>query len=39
LGLSLDMLGSYAPALNAFMAIPLILSVVVYFGIKRPVKE
>ncbi|MBI1293469.1 MFS transporter [bacterium] len=39
LGLSLDMLGSYAPALNALMAIPLILSVVVYFGIKRPEKK
>lgn len=39
LGLSLDMLGSYAPALNALMVLPLILSVVVYFGIKRPVKE
>ncbi len=39
LGLSLDMLGSYAPALNALMAIPLILSVVVYFGIKRPAKK
>jgi len=37
--LSLDLLGSYAPALNAFMALPLILSVVVYFGIKRPMKK
>jgi MFS family permease len=38
LGLSLDALGSYGPALNALMIVPLALAVIVYFGIKRPSK-
>lgn len=38
LGLSMDYWGSYVPALNGLMVLPLVLAVVVYFVVNRPSK-
>ncbi len=38
LGLSLDRWGSYAPALNSLLFLPIVLAVVVYFVVTRPSK-
>jgi MFS family permease len=38
LGLSADLTGSFVPALNLMIVFPIVLAVVVYFGVTRPQK-